>query len=236
MARHIASHAVTVTGCDTVFRASRHIRPSIEGGVHVTRDAEQKIGLERPHHTQHSDNGRNFTSFHRQPRIRVHIQAGDRQSRDGGDGERQITSNLVISRSHLCVSKASNAIPCGSRLAISRDCTPYNSLQDNETRRQHPVFADQREQLHARVANHVFHSVEPVGRARGPGDRRNVQAGEMPGIEADHLSESRGWGGKTAARLILDVYGHFRGSSEKTVAVRSLQNLGGRLQKFRVRP
>ena len=40
MARHIVSHAVTVTERDNVLRASRHIRPPIRGGVHVTRDME----------------------------------------------------------------------------------------------------------------------------------------------------------------------------------------------------
>jgi hypothetical protein len=38
VARHIASHAVTVTERDTVPRASRHIRPPIRGGGNVTRD------------------------------------------------------------------------------------------------------------------------------------------------------------------------------------------------------
>lgn len=38
MARHVASQPVTVTERDTVPRASRHIRPPIRGGVHVTRD------------------------------------------------------------------------------------------------------------------------------------------------------------------------------------------------------
>jgi hypothetical protein len=36
VARHIASHAVTVTARDTARHASRHIRPSLEGGVNVT--------------------------------------------------------------------------------------------------------------------------------------------------------------------------------------------------------
>jgi hypothetical protein len=38
VARHIVSHAVTVTERDTVLRASRHIRPPRGGGAHVTRD------------------------------------------------------------------------------------------------------------------------------------------------------------------------------------------------------
>jgi hypothetical protein len=38
LARHIASHPVTVTERDTVPRASRHIRHTISGGVDVTRD------------------------------------------------------------------------------------------------------------------------------------------------------------------------------------------------------
>jgi hypothetical protein len=46
VARHIASHAVTVTGCDTVLRASRHIRPPIRGGGNVTRDTTEGEGLE----------------------------------------------------------------------------------------------------------------------------------------------------------------------------------------------
>jgi hypothetical protein len=51
VARHIASHGVTVTSCDTVPRASRHIRPSLEGGVHVTRDQQQDgIDLIIGHH------------------------------------------------------------------------------------------------------------------------------------------------------------------------------------------
>jgi hypothetical protein len=38
----MTSHPVTVTERDTVPRASRHIRPSLEGGVHVTRDQKGK--------------------------------------------------------------------------------------------------------------------------------------------------------------------------------------------------
>jgi hypothetical protein len=43
MARHIASHRVTVTSCDTVLRASRHIRPPIRGGGNVTRDQQGEV-------------------------------------------------------------------------------------------------------------------------------------------------------------------------------------------------
>lgn len=50
MARHIASHRVTVTERDTVPRASRHMRPSLEGAVYVTRDAgEGREGRKTPH-------------------------------------------------------------------------------------------------------------------------------------------------------------------------------------------
>jgi hypothetical protein len=38
VARHVVSHAVTVTSCDNVLRVSRHIRPPIRGGVDVTCD------------------------------------------------------------------------------------------------------------------------------------------------------------------------------------------------------
>jgi len=54
MARHVASHLVTVPECDTVLRASRHIRPPIRGGVYVTRDLEARKG-EFKYQTTHSE-------------------------------------------------------------------------------------------------------------------------------------------------------------------------------------
>jgi hypothetical protein len=50
LARHIASHPVTVTKRDTVPRASRHMRPSLEGAVYVTRDQRCREGRYCPHH------------------------------------------------------------------------------------------------------------------------------------------------------------------------------------------
>jgi hypothetical protein len=50
LARHVASHPVTVTERDTVLRASRHMRPSLEGAVYVTRDQRCREGLYCPHH------------------------------------------------------------------------------------------------------------------------------------------------------------------------------------------
>jgi hypothetical protein len=58
-------------------------------------------------------------------------------------------------------------IPCASRLAISRECTRQNSLQDNETSRHRPVSADQREGVFARALSANPTLVERKAGARG---------------------------------------------------------------------
>jgi hypothetical protein len=73
VARHIASQPVTVTERDTVPRPSRHIRPSLEGGVNVTGDRWNRRGLEQAQYPMNRDNSRirfDWISF---PRLRVII-------------------------------------------------------------------------------------------------------------------------------------------------------------------
>ena len=55
--------------------------------------------------------------------------------------------------------------PCASQPAGRRVCPSHNPLCRNETHRCHHLSKDQKD-IYARVSNHVFHSVEAVGRAR----------------------------------------------------------------------
>jgi hypothetical protein len=87
----------------------------------------------------------------------------------------------------------------------------------------------------ARDANHVFHTVEAVEGKREatgatPDDRRNLWEGRP-----DHLSKSRGVGGKTGARLIRDIPFHFRGSLSEKWAGPVSENLGSRSSASRIR-
>lgn len=123
-----------------------------------------------------------------------------------------------------------------------------NPLQDSETRCHRHVFADQREGVFGRSEATVREgdAREP---ARGAGQRQgNVEAGEMPGIDPDHLS-NRGWvGGKQRDLGIIDLPIRYTGpfpilffglpeiEARFLPARPGLQKSGGfRFQKIRVR-
>jgi hypothetical protein len=144
VARHIASHAVTVTECDAVPRASRHIRPPIRGGVHVTRDAQgAKEGWKRPRHCQacvdieqQAFRAISARTTARSPaRVIQRVFLPARYRRPSNSKANPRPSYGLAAGPHF---------PFASRLAIRRYCPSHNLLQDNKTPQQHHLSGDQR--------------------------------------------------------------------------------------------
>ena len=120
------------------------------------------------------------------------------------------------------VSTATLIFPCASRSFVRCERTPNNPLCRNETRCCHHLSADQKD-IYARALSRPLALLEASAPARAPGQRRNVEAGEKRREGPDHLSKSRGGGGDSAARPIIDLLSRY--------SVALFQNLGGRVSK-----
>ena len=99
--------------------------------------------------------------------------------------------------------------PCASRSPVMLDCPSHNPLQDNETHRRHHLLSDQKG-IYARVSNHVFHTVEAVGRgcegqALGATEALAQQKPRFIGIEAKVGRVGWGWGEETKPLRLSDL-------------------------------
>jgi hypothetical protein len=228
MARHIASHPVTVTSCDTVPRASRHILPPIRGGGNVTRDqpgatSKGKGGIHlvignsvlivNAKHFSRSTPGpspdhqrESASAFSCLPAIGGHRTARRIHGRPMG-----FADGLIF--------------PCASQQSRTPDCPPHNPLRHNKTHRRHHLSDDHKD-IYARALSRPLALLEGKARAwntareraRSPGDRTvakpKPQAQRKPNSLLGRGKKTRGGRGvppNSGEPAIIDLIRRFRG-------------------------
>jgi hypothetical protein len=183
------SHPVTVTPCDTVLRASRHIRPPIRGGVYVTRDQRrgrlEGRGRNTARHTQLRVESRN------RPNIGSPLTLGLSPRRP-----RQLSTRQSIPQT-----QCRHVTP---GYAVTPAFAAFPAID--------PMIVDHGEGIYARVAAASFTLVDGKMGAR---DRsRNL---EMARYLREGGLRTRGWvgvAGNPGCLGIIDVLCLSRGASE----------------------
>jgi hypothetical protein len=227
MARHIASHPVTVTERDTGITPSRHIRPPIRGGVYVTGAQQSREGRERPRHRQACVDIQQhaFRPIEREyisglaarvsQRVFVFASCQSPRNRRTNPGPSYGLCGRLI-------------FPCASRSSGKRVCPSHNPLRHNETQRCHHLSADQKD-IYARVATSPSTLSERQTPARGPGERRNVEAGKMHGVARPSRPGGGAGGPLPGALAIIDVSPVTRGLPSESFGRSGSEKSGGEL-------
>jgi hypothetical protein len=179
VARHIASHPVTVTERDTVPRASRHIRPPIRGGGNVTRDrkcGEGRISARHRHMCVDSQ-CRALRTIPRgyQPGLAARV-----TQRVFMPARYQGPPNSRTNPRPSYGLPAASLFPCASRPHNPTARTSHNPLQHNETHRCHHLSADQRERVFARALSRPSALLEGKTRARQRSAKRKTRRSNDP--------------------------------------------------------
>jgi hypothetical protein len=173
-------------------------------------------GLERARHAQHTRNARTVgrrdqishrTQCHRLfYRHSIEVQASNELSRPQGN---RVTSRAVTVSPRPVATAGAHTVPtCQHRQGTIAHFVRVCAFRPSDRKSQEGVFA--------RVATSPLALSQRKTRTRGPSRRRNVKAGEMPGIEAEIDRGVGGWHRNSRPLAIIDLPQIFRGSFQKT--------------------
>jgi hypothetical protein len=228
MVRHMMSHPVTVTTRDTSVTPSRHIRPSLEGGVYVTGAQLCGEDWERP------PQAITLVDIQRRPSEIIPRRC------QSGLAERVRDSFVEINhaktagtapthqwtRQRLC---ADRVLPRASRSLITSHHALRNPLCSNETPGRCHVFADQR-RVCTRALSRPLTLLEASRRALGPGAEPMAKRRSGEALYANGRPEDPGGvvgAPNLLAGSIIDLLIHFRAVLFQILDGHVLKKLGG---------
>jgi hypothetical protein len=137
-------------------------------------------------------------------------------------GSQRLTGGLPI--------ESSNRIgPTLAPTHTQASCKRLNSCAQSASDQRFAYPLHRAGRVLARVSNHVFHSVEAVGRARGPGAEPSAKRETMRGLHESEPAKDprhRGVAVDPVARRYIDLSSNFRGPSFQNLAAACSEKVG----------